>query len=187
LRQFLITFLLFLLGLPDFALAKTDISVSRFADRTEKGRCPALTTKAKADLDKALQDKLIAGLLQLKRFQIQEREVRQIKPQHSIVGTVRAFEVCALEGRGQKAQIALEVQVMNAKTGLTHMFSSSAQTSSAAADRALQMAMNAAISEIIKRVDDAVPRREGAIRLTNKRKLSSANPMLVRLVPRDRR
>lgn len=187
-RQFSLTFLLLLLALPGFTHAKTDISVGRFEDRTEKGRCAALTTKSKADLDKELQAKLITGLLELERFQIQEREVRKISPEHSIVGTVRTFEVCAGEGRGQKVQIELEVQLLSAKGDLTHMFNSSAQTTSSAANRAPEMAMNTAINEIIKRIDDAVPRRKGAIRLTNKRRgLSSESPMLVKLVPRERR
>jgi hypothetical protein len=170
---------------PAFAQAKTGISVGRFADKTEKSRCPGLTRKAKADLDMKLQNQLIAGLMQLKRFQIREREVRSLRPEHSIIGSVRAFEVCAGQGRGQVARIELEVQMLSAKGDLTHMFSSSASTSSAADNLAPQMAMNSAINELIRRIDDAVPRK-GALRLTSKRGLSSS-PMIVKLVPRDRR
>lgn len=186
LRQYSLTFLAFLFVLPAFAQAKTGVSVPRFEDKAEKSRCPELTGKQKTDLDRELQAKLIAGLIELKRFQIQEREVRKVSPEHSIVGTVRAFEVCATEGRGQKVQIALEVQLISSKSGLTHMFSSSAQTSSAAAGRAPQLAMNSAIHEIIKRIDEAVPRRGAALRLKSKRGVTSSSPLQVRMIPRDR-
>lgn len=179
-------FLFLLIALPVHAQAKiTDISVGRFAVKTEKSPCAAVTKKAQRDLDKTLQERLIAGLLELKRFQIAEREVRSLKPEHQIVGTVRAFEVCAGEGKSQKARIELEVQMVSPKGGLTHMFSSSSSASSAAANRAPEMAMNTAINELIKRIDDAVPRRGAALRL--KSKSIAADPMHIRLVPRERK
>jgi hypothetical protein len=173
-----------ILLLPAFVHAKTIVSVPRFEDKTEKGRCPELTGKQRADLDHQLQSKLIAGLLELKRFQIQEREVRKMSPEHSIVGTVRAFEVCATQGRGQKVQIALEVQLISSKEGLTHMFSSRAETFSVAG-RAPQLAMNSAILEIIKRIDNTVPRRGAAVRLKSKQAATSTNPIQLRLIPRN--
>ncbi len=186
-RQFSIPFLLILFALPALTHAKTNISVPRFADKTEKGPCAAQSSKAKADLDKQLQAKLIAGLMELQRFQIQEREVRKLNPEHSVVGTVRTFEVCLNDDRVQTAQIELEVQLLGPKGELTHMFSSSAKTSSTAANRAPDLAINSAVSEIIKRVDDAVPRRKSALRLTSKPRGLASNPMVVKLIPRDRR
>jgi len=186
-KRSLFTFTVLMMSIPLYTQAKTDITVVRFEDKTEASRCPATTTKAKADLDRDLQAQLIKGLMELERFQIQQREIRKLKPEHTIIGSVRQFEVCSVEGRGQEVQIAIDVQLLSAKGGLTHMFSTSAQATSAAANRAPQMAMNAAIGEIIKRVDDAVPRRKSE-RLPMKRKKSGSDGgMMVKLVKRERR
>ena len=173
-----------ILALSTEVLAKTEISVLPFAVKSEESRCAGTSAKARANLDRELQEKLISGLLELKRFQVQQREVRQLKPKHSLVGTVRTFEVCAGQGRGQSARIAIDVQLRDAKTGLTHVFTSSAKTASATADRAPELAIHVAINEIIKLVDDAVPRREPPLRLRAAR--STANSMMVKLIPRKR-
>ncbi|NJM10024.1 MAG: hypothetical protein HC883_03815 [Bdellovibrionaceae bacterium] len=167
-RHSLFTFAVLVLSVPAAVHARTDITVGRFEDKTVKSRCPA-SDKFKENLDRDLQEKLITGLMGLERFQIQEREIRKIKPKHTIVGAIRTFEVCATEGRGQEVQIAIDVQLLSAKGGMTHMFSSTAQASSSAANHAPQMAMSAAIDEIIKRLDDAVP-RSATMRLSSKRK-----------------
>jgi ABC-type uncharacterized transport system auxiliary subunit len=106
-----------------------------------------------------------------------------ISAEHSIVGTVRAFEVCATQGRGQKVQIELEVQLISSKKGPTHMFSSRAETFSSAG-RAPQLAINSAILEIIKRIDNAVPRHAAAVLIKSKQGVTSTNPIQLRLIPR---
>lgn len=184
-RQAWFTFAVLLVSLPAYVQAKTNITVGRFEDKTEKSRCPA-TEKAKIDLDRDLQEQLIRGLMGLERFRIQEREIRKIKPQHTIVGAIRTFEVCNTQGRGQEVQIALDVQLLSPKGDLTHMFSSSAQATSSAANQAPQMAITAALDELVRRLDDAVPRSKRD-RLPLKRKKKSDNGMSLQLVRRDRR
>lgn len=183
-RQFKILYVLFILALPSFAEAKTDVSVAQFADKSEKGRCPSQAAKMKTEIDKELREKLIAGLLELKRFQIQEREIRNLKLEHQIVGTVRSFEICAANGRPPQAKIEIEVQMRSPSGGLTHMFSSHAAISSPAPNRAMQLAMNHVINDVLKGIDEAVPRREATLKLRSAREVSSANPMRIRMMRR---
>lgn len=169
--------LFFMMGLLVFSPAvnaKLDIQVARFKDQSQKGRCAAATEKAKADIELYLQNKLIAGLMQLNRFQIQEREVQKLSPQYTIVGNVRDFEVCSKQSR-----IALEVRLIHSKKGLTHVFSSSAQA------RNSEKAISAAINETLLRLDNALPRRDDTISLANK--IEKEDSLRLELLPRDTR
>lgn len=158
-------YLLFLFCFPSYA--KVDISVPKFTDKSGMSSCPG-SLLAKQEADTALQAKLIEMMQNLERYQIQQREVRPMVPAHRLVGTVRMFEVCARAGQpGEDAKIELELQLLDSKGQLTHVFNSNSKTSSSAQNRAGDMAIEAAVLELAKRIDSAIPGKR-AMRLTYK-------------------
>ncbi len=158
-------YLMFLLSCPSYA--KVDISVPKFMDKSGASSCPG-SVLAKESIDTALQAKLIEMMQELERYQIAQREIRPLTPAHRLVGTLRSFEVCGREGQpGQSAKIELDLQVLDSKGSLTHMFSSNSKTTSTAMNKAGDMAVEAAVLELARRIDSAIPGKK-TIRLTYK-------------------
>ncbi len=149
-------FLLFLIAFPSYA--KVNVSVAKFQDKSGASRCPG-SALAKHDIDFNLQERLIAAMQQLERYEIQEREVRPVSPKHRLAGTLRTLEVCPRpNGKlGQKAEIVLDLQIIDSKGTLTHVFSSTANATSAADGHATQIALEGAIKELARRIDNAIP------------------------------
>lgn len=149
-------FLLFLFAFPSYA--KVGISIAKFEDKTVADLCPGSAT-AKSEIHSELQERLIAAMLKLERFEIQEREIRPLSPRHRLIGSLRTLEVCPRAGGriGQRAEIVLDLQLLDANGSITHVFTSNAKATSAARGQAGRMAIAAAVTELARRINGAIP------------------------------
>jgi hypothetical protein len=150
--------LLALICLVSFPVYAQKLSVSRFSDNTSISRCPQ-SDATKTDIDVNLQAEMANQLMELERFEIREREVRPLKAKLQLKGSVRTFEVCPITGsKGQDVEIVLDVQMLNAKGNMTHMFTSSAKVSHTGEGKATGEAIRYAIKELVARIDNAIPK-----------------------------
>lgn len=159
--------LLFLLT-PSFGSAKTVISVRPFLDKSEALPCAAKQKGMLAGprLTAKLQSELIRALLEYERFEIKEREVRPLRPELMLRGEVREFAACPRRGeRMQKAAIAIDVHILNARGSLTHVFTSNASVTGSSNQLAAAKVIRLAVNEIARRFDSAMPGARPALPL----------------------
>lgn len=183
-----------LMSLPAIAKAqsrptKPQISVAKFVDETSMSHC-AETPGARNNADAWMRAYFINQLMGLNRLEIQEREVRPMRPQHSITTTINRWEVCQ-NGNGQEVNIELTVKMVS-NNGIVRTFNSQAMASHSEMNIAPKVAVRSAIGEIVRRIDEAVPRYRPN-RLPIKRgprqfvaDNGSNNSMLVQLIPKKR-
>lgn len=152
--------LLILLSVFAFpSYARVNISVDKFADKSNGSNCPGTTT-SKADIGSNLQSQLVDTLMQFNRYKIQQREVRPVKHAHRLVGVIRTFQVCARSGApGQDAKIELELTLLDGNGHMTHVFTSTVNASSGSQGIAGETAMSAAVGDLAHRIDGAIPSR----------------------------
>lgn len=180
-----ITFLFAMIpALAEAGETKAPMTVMRFDDLAPVSGCLE-TPGARLNATSQIREHFIAQLMGLNRFLIQEREVRPVKPVHSIMGKVRKFDVCQI-GRNQEVNIEIEIKMISAN-GITRTFSSSSMASNTILGKAPEQAIKAAVGEVIRRIDEAVPRYR-QVRLPIKRVRSVAeNDVQIKLYRRSRR
>ncbi len=180
----LLTFIFMMI--PAFAEAKTAISVAKFEDKTSLSHCQE-TPGARLNADSKIREQLIAQLMELRRFQIQEREIRPLKPIHALAGTVKLFEVCQQGRKGQSVRIEIDVK-MTSKSGLVRTFTSSAMASNTMAGLAPAQAIRAAVGEVVRRIDEAVPRyRQARLPIKRSRRVIAENDVQVKMYRKSNR
>ena len=172
-RQGCLLFLLSVFAFPSYA--RVNISVDRFADKSPLSTCPG-SAQAKEDIDANLQSQLVNTLMRFEHYEIQQREIRPVKPAHRLVGVVRAFEVCARSGEpGQDAKIEIELTLLDGKGSMTHVFTSTASAYSGSIGVAGEKALVAAIDELARRIDGAILGKRTAMKVTYKGGRSGAD------------
>jgi hypothetical protein len=180
-----ITFLFMMIpALAEAGEAKAPITVLRFDDVSPAANCTE-TPGARANAGSQIREQLIHQLMGLNRFLIQEREIRPLKPVHSITGAVRRFDVCQF-GKVQDVSIEIEVKMMSGN-GITRTFSSSAMASNSVKGRAPDQAIRAAVGEVIRRIDESVPRyRQVRLPVKRLRQVADAD-VQVKMFPKSNR
>jgi hypothetical protein len=154
-KQTAMLFLLALFAFPSYA--KVKVSVERVVDAAEVSHCPG-TAQLRPDLADNVRTQLIHTLIQHERYEIAQREVRPLRPEHRLAVTIHVFEICARKGQpGQDAHIELELRLLNAKGAMSHVFNATAKAFSGSLGVSGEKAITAAIEEIVRRVDSAIP------------------------------
>jgi hypothetical protein len=152
---------------------KAPITVLRFDDVAPVANCTE-TPGARANAGSQIREQFIHQLMGLNRFLIQEREIRPMKPIHTITGAVRRFDVCQF-GKVQDVSIEIEVKMMS-HNGVQRTFSSSAMASNSVKGRAPEQAIRAAVGEVIRRIDESVPRyRQARLPMKRDRRLADVD------------
>ena len=152
---------------------KAPVTVLRFDDLSPVANCTE-TPGARLNASSQIREQLISQLVGLNRFLIQEREIRPMKPIHSITGSVRKFDVCQF-GKVQEVSIEIEVKMISAN-GITRTFSSSSMASNSLSGKAPDQAIRAAVGEVIRRIDEAVPRyRQARLPIKRSRRVADAD------------
>lgn len=187
-RQFTFVAITFLFAMiPVIAEAgetKAPMTVMRFDDLAPVSGCPE-TPGARLNASSQIREQLISQLMGLNRFLIQEREVRPLKPVHSIMGKVRRFDVCQI-GKNQEVNVEIEIKMISSN-GITRTFSSSSMASNTILGRAPDQAIKAAIGEVIRRIDESVPRyRQVSLPIKRIRSVAD-NDVQIKLYRRSRR
>lgn len=163
---------------------KAPMTVMRFDDLAPVSGCPE-TPGTRINGTSQIREQMIAQLMNLNRFLIQEREVRPVKPVHSIMGKIRRFDVCQI-GRNQEVNVEIEIKMISAN-GITRTFSSSSMASNTVLGKAPDQAIKAAVGEVIRRIDESVPRyRQVSLPIKRVRSVAD-NDVQIKLYRRSRR
>lgn len=164
--------------------SKAPVTVLRFDDVSPVANCSE-TPGARVGAASQIREQLIHQLMGLNRFLVKEREIRPLKTVHSITGAVRKFDVCQF-GKVQDVSVEIEVKMIS-KNGVTRTFSSSAMATNSVKGRAPEQAIRAAVGEVIRRIDESIPRyRQARLPVKRSRRVADAD-MQVKTFPKSNR
>jgi hypothetical protein len=142
------------------AQARAILSIETFTNKAQTTRCEK--SKISPTIEAELQASLIRHMAGYRKYGFKERSVRPLKHKHKLTGAIRTLEVCNISGRrGEEVEIALDVQMHNAKGELTHMFSGNAKVAHSGKNKALKQAINVVMKELAHRIDIAIPNNKG--------------------------